>query len=191
MNLSDYLQTMGSPKIPSNLYGSDYQNLSAFLPESLRLSTVMDSISKPMMNLDTSSMLGNKVLGIPSGGSFTGLNLDTNNMMGNLSVGNTPTTAVTDLKLSNGNGFGDLAFSDKALLGIGAFNSALGAINSYKTNKLAKQQFAFQKDAFNKNFDAQRRQVNSQLEDRQRMRMIVQPQHNMSVAEYMDKFGVK
>jgi hypothetical protein len=190
MNLSNYLQTIGSPKIPSNLYGSDYQNLSAFLPESLRLSTALDSINKPM-NLDTTNMLGNKVLGIPSNGSFTGLNLDTNNMMGNLSVGATPTTAVTDLKLPSGNGFSDLAFSDKALVGIGAFNSALGAINSYKTNKLAKQQFAFQKDAFNQNFDAQRRQVNSQLEDRQKLRTLTQPQNNMSVSEYMDKFGVK
>lgn len=191
MSMSDYLQTVGSPKIPSNLYGSDYQNLSAFLPESLRISTALDSISKPMMNLDTTNMLGNKVLGIPTPGSFSGVNLGTDGMFGNKLVGSTPTTAVTGLDLPKGTGFGDLAFSDKALLGLGAFNSALSAINSYKANKLGRQQLAFAKESFNRNFEAQKGVTNSQLADRQNIRYKVNPTDNMPVADYMAQYGVK
>lgn len=191
MSMPDYLQTVGSPKIPFKLYGSDYQNLDAFLPESLRLSTALDSISKPMMNLDTTNMLGNQVLGIPTSGSFSGVNLGTDGMFGNKLVGSTPTTAVTGLDLPKGTGFGDLAFSDKALLGLGALNSALSAINSYKANKLGRQQLAFAKDSFNRNFDAQKGLINSQLADRQAIRNRVNPERNASVADYMAQYGVK
>jgi len=44
-----------------------------------------------------------------------------------------------------------------SLAGIGAIGTAganlFGAFNSYQLGKLAEEQFAFQKDAFNKNFD--------------------------------------
>lgn len=89
------------------------------------------------------------------------------------------------------NGWSDLAFSDKALLGLGAFNSALSAINSYKANKLGKQQLAFAKDSFNRNFEAQKGITNSQLADRQNIRYKVNPTDNMSVADYMAQYGVK
>ncbi len=32
MNISDYLQTVGSPKIPSKLYGVDYMPMGGYLP---------------------------------------------------------------------------------------------------------------------------------------------------------------
>lgn len=188
--LSDYLQTVGSPKIPSNLYGSDYIPMGGYLPNTLTMSNALGSINSPV-NIDTTNLLGNQVLGIPTAGSFSGVNLGTDGMFGNKLVGSTPTTAVTGLDLPKGTGFGDLAFSDKALLGLGALNSALSAINSYKANKLGRQQLAFAKDSFNRNFDAQKGLINSQLADRQAIRNRVNPERNASVADYMAQYGVK
>ena len=84
-----------------------------------------------------------------------------------------------------------LAWTDKLNAGVGAFNSALNAINSYKANKLGKQQLAFAKDSFERNFEAQKGVTNSQLADRQNIRYKVNPADNMSVADYMAKYGVK
>lgn len=192
MNMSDYINGSDLKSFVPQTYANNplrhfYQSSVSGLPS---LGDYVAATSVPI-NLDTNNMLGNQVLGIPSGGSFTGLNLDTNNMMGNLSVGATPTTAVTGLDLPKGTGFGDLAFSDKALLGLGALNSALSAINSYKANKLGRQQLAFAKDSFNRNFEAQKGVTNSQLADRQSIRYKVNPADNMPVADYMAQYGVK
>lgn len=83
-----------------------------------------------------------------------------------------------------------MALTDKINAGVGLFNAGLSAINSFKTNKLAKEQFAFQKDAWNKEYAAQRNLTNAQLADRQAVRYREHPELNMSPAEYMAKYGV-
>lgn len=88
-------------------------------------------------------------------------------------------------------GTNGMSFGDKMNLGLGLGLGAIGAFNAYNQNKLAKRQFAFEKDAFNRNFDAQKNITNSQLEDRARARYLVDPVNSMSVSEYMAKFGVK
>lgn len=88
-------------------------------------------------------------------------------------------------------GTNGMSFGDKMNLGLGVGLGAIGAFNAYNQNKLAKRQFAFEKDAFNRNFDAQKNITNSQLEDRARARYLVDPVNSMSVSEYMAKFGVK
>lgn len=55
---------------------------------------------------------------------------------------------------------------------------------------LAKDQLNFQKDAFNKQYDANRSLTNSRLEDRQARRVLENP-NATGVAEYMSKWGVK
>lgn len=83
----------------------------------------------------------------------------------------------------------------KGVAGLQTLGSVMGAWNGYQQNKLAKQQLAFQKDAFNKQYSAQRNLTNSQLEDRQRNRVYQNEQTGrtgtMSVAEYMNKYGIK
>lgn len=64
------------------------------------------------------------------------------------------------------------------------------AYNGYKQAKLAKEQYHFQRDAFNKQYETQKRLTNSRLEDRQRLRNIENPNSSMSVSEYMNKYGV-
>ena len=75
--------------------------------------------------------------------------------------------------------------------GVGLLNDAFGAYNAYQANKLAKQQFAFQKDAFNKQYAAQKNLTNSQLADRQAQRHRRDPTRYESVDSYMAKYGVK
>lgn len=67
----------------------------------------------------------------------------------------------------------------------------MGAYNAYQANKLAKNQFAFSKDAWNRQWDAQKGLTNSQLEDRQQRRFNESNGRAMSVTEYMNKYGVK
>lgn len=68
---------------------------------------------------------------------------------------------------------------------------ALGGLYmGMKQYGLAKDQLAFQKDSFNKQYDANRSLTNSRLEDRQARRVLENP-NATGVAEYMSKWGVK
>ena len=62
--------------------------------------------------------------------------------------------------------------------------------NSYKNNKMINKQLNFSMDMANKQYEANRKRVNSQLEDRQARRYAEQPHANQSVADYMKKYGV-
>lgn len=56
---------------------------------------------------------------------------------------------------------------------------------------LAKDQLAFQKDSFNKQYDANRTLTNSRLEDRQAARVASNPGAYQSVGDYMNQNKVK
>lgn len=101
---------------------------------------------------------------------------------------------VGDNKTFNWNpetGGGGLNFSDKLGLGLGTVNSILGAVNGHRAYSLGKRQLTAQIDQFNRQFEAQRGLINSQLADRQDWRNRNQPGKFASTAEYMDKYGVK
>lgn len=72
--------------------------------------------------------------------------------------------------------------------GLGALGNLWGGMKQYG---LARDSLNFQKDAFNKNFENQRKTINSQLEDRQRARVSASPGGGYApVDEYMRKYGV-
>lgn len=82
---------------------------------------------------------------------------------------------------------------DKTNATLGAIGSVMNVYNAYKANKLANKQFAHAVDVHNKNWDAQRKQTNSQLEDRQKRRVeeaAANGRTTTSVADYMAKYGV-
>lgn len=64
------------------------------------------------------------------------------------------------------------------------------AYNGYKNNKMIDRQLNFSMDMANKQYEANRKKINSQLEDRQARRYAEQPHANQSVSEYMKKYGV-
>ena len=118
----------------------------------------------------------------------------------NLDLFNTPDSSSgnpTGLKLGAeaGGGSPKIAMTDKINAGVGVFNAALGAISAYKALKLGKENLAFQKDSFNKNYEAMKGTTNAEMEDRQARRVRYDAQNglnnNLSVSEYMAKFGVK
>lgn len=77
--------------------------------------------------------------------------------------------------------------------GMPVINTAFGLGNLYlalKNYGIAKDTLKSQKDAFNKNYAAQRNLINSSLEDRQRRRVQENP-NAMPVDQYMAKYGVK
>jgi len=94
-----------------------------------------------------------------------------------------------------GGGLPKIAMTDKIKAGVGVFNSALDAVSAHRAYKLGKENLAFQKESFNKNYDAMKRTTNAELSDRQRARVQYDANNgtnsNMSVADYMAQYGVK
>lgn len=77
--------------------------------------------------------------------------------------------------------------------GMPVISTAFGLGNLYlalKNYGIAKDSLKFQKDAFNKNYTAQRNLINSSLEDRQRRRVQENP-NATPVDQYMAQYGVK
>ncbi len=90
---------------------------------------------------------------------------------------------------------GGIAMTDKINAGVGVFNAAVNAISAYKALKLGKENLAFQKDSFNKNYEAMKGTTNAEMEDRQARRVRYDAQNglnnHLSVSEHMAKYGVK
>lgn len=76
-------------------------------------------------------------------------------------------------------------------LAVGAAGTLLNGYMGFQNLKLAKDQLAFQKDAFAKNWGAQKTMLNSQLEDRQRARVASNAGAYESVDSYMGKNRIK
>jgi hypothetical protein len=111
-----------------------------------------------------------------------------------------PNTSGNLNKLSNGldnvgnqvgAGIDAMSFGDKAMAAGGVAKGLFDAYNSYKTNKLAKEQFNFTKMNTNRNFQASANSTNAALSDRQAARVARNPNQFASVSEYMNKYGVK
>lgn len=122
---------------------------------------------------------------LPSGFNSGGVATSASNYFDNLSKMPTATDGLKDTNWSN------MAFSSKLGLGLGALSSALDAISAHRAYKLGKSQLNFQKEQFNRQFDAQKGLTNSQLADRQDWRNRNMPNQYMGTAEYLDKYGVK
>lgn len=86
--------------------------------------------------------------------------------------------------------WGKMSYGERGTALLGAATGLYGAYNARKTGKLAREQFNFSKDAFNRNFAAQAKTTNSQLADRQNARHTRDPKAHSSVADYMKKYGV-
>lgn len=74
--------------------------------------------------------------------------------------------------------------------GLGLAKDLFGAWGGMQDRKLAKKQFNFTKEAFNKQYDAQKRLTNSQLRDRQQRRQA-EGTARTGTDEYMKQNGVQ
>ena len=168
--MSDYLQTL--VKAPQNIPFSGMPSLSSLSPQQLAIGS-----------------------GMPLAPTISGSTSDMNFGFSNPTESTTGNPTGLNLGASAGGGSPKIAMTDKINAGVGVFNAALGAISAYKALKLGKENLAFQKDSFNKNFEAMKRTTNAELADRQRSRVQYDADNgtnsNMSVADYMAKYGVK
>ena len=91
------------------------------------------------------------------------------------------------------NGLQSLSTFNKANTALGAINTALQAYQGFKQLQLANKQFNHAKMESERNFQSQRKTVNSQLEDRQKRRVEeakVNGTTATSVNDYMNKYGI-
>ena len=89
--------------------------------------------------------------------------------------------------------FGNLGFDQKVGTALGGLGTVYGMYNARQQMKLAKDQLAHNKAESERNYQAQRKMTNSQLEDRQKRR-VEEAQANgrttTSVNDYMNKYGL-
>lgn len=99
-------------------------------------------------------------------------------------------SAVGTAGANAGTAWGKMGYGERGTALLGAATGLYGAYNAHKTNKLAREQFNFTKDSFNRNFEAQAKTTNAQLADRQNARHTRNPNAHASVSDYMKKYGV-
>lgn len=75
--------------------------------------------------------------------------------------------------------------------GTGLLTGLLGGYLGMKQLGLAKKQYEFEKDAFNKQYAAQRTILNADMRDRQQARVTARPWAAQSVEDYMKQNEVK
>lgn len=75
--------------------------------------------------------------------------------------------------------------------GLGTANALLSGWLGMQQYGLAKKQINASIESGKRNFNAQAKTINSQLEDRQRYRNQMQPGANQDTASYMAKYGVR
>lgn len=89
--------------------------------------------------------------------------------------------------------FGQIGFDKKLGAITDTIGTIAGAYNAYQQIKLAKKQMAHNQMEAERNYQAQRKMTNSQLEDRQKRR-VEEAQANgrstTSVADYMAKYAI-
>lgn len=152
------------------------------------------------MNSWGSPLVSNAVAGIPSSlfeGDSAALSAigDQINAQPGISIGN-QLKGILPGFLTDGSAFNKRLGDGTQVQGWGA--PALGALATMgsgflamKQYGLAKDQFNFQKNAYNQNYAAQRQATNAQLEDRQRARVASNAGAYQSVGDYMNQYGIK
>lgn len=112
-----------------------------------------------------------------------------------MGLGNPDSTLTKTAQTADGvaKSFGELGFDQKAGTVLGTLGTVYGMYNAHQQMKLAKDQLAYNKVESERNYQAQRKMTNSQLEDRQKRR-VEEAQANgrttASVSDYMNKYGL-
>jgi len=178
----DYTNLTQTPSL-AGFIDSYKPNIDSYRPSNVNTGLLASSLGNNAIPLpDANAVLSYKA---PTLTQSLGDFMKRINPLGNSSRTNPVADAGKDTNWSN------MAFSNKLGFGIGALSSALDAISAHRAYKLGKSQLNFQKDQFNRQFDAQKGLTNSQLYDRQTIRNIQNPGMFMSASEYLDKYGVK
>ena len=99
--------------------------------------------------------------------------------------------AVSKFGDSMGTAWGGMTGKQKFDTIGGAIKGIYGIYNGHQQIKNSKDTLNFNKQAWQKNYDAQAKMTNSQLADRQARRYYEDSKNTQSVGDYMNKYGVK
>ena len=188
MNPRDYGNTMGSPVVPTypsvttGMYDTPSYNLPSQTVGQLGNYYTPNVVATPSYTPDMAKVA-------PSlGASFKSMIGLGGDKFSQISDG--VTSAVDTAGANASTAWGKMSYGEKGTAMLGAATGLYGAYNARKTGKLAKEQFNFTKDAFNRNFEATAKTTNAQLADRQNARHTRNPNAHASVSDYMKKYGV-
>lgn len=138
-----------------------------------------------------SSLLGANPLGLSPAANTSGLMGFLNNNAKGKSEGLMNFLNTNDQGKSGGL-MGFLNSNAKGIsTGTGLLTGLLGGYLGMKQLGLAKQQFQFEKDAFNRQYAAQRTTLNAEMRDRQQARVTARPWAAQAVEDYMKQNEVK
>lgn len=202
MNPRNYGNTIGTPVVPTNSFpsqafdqlGSYYNNSNQVTVPSYPATSIGIA---PSTNggYNYTGGLNTYGLGSPNSVATPTLGASLKNMLG---LGGDKLTQIKDgvgsaVDTAGANAqtaWGKMNYGERGTALLGAATGLYGAYNARKTGKLARDQFNFTKDSFNRNFAAQAKTTNAQLADRQNARHTRDPKAHASVADYMKKYGV-
>lgn len=189
MNPRDYGNTIGTTVVPTSSFPSqtldllgDYFNNSNQVTVPSYPTTPIGIAPSTNGGYNYAGGLSTYGLGSPNTGTNTGSTLSGWLDKGRESLGTAGANAQT--------AWDKMSYGERGTALLGAATGLYGAYNARKTGKLAREQFNFSKDAFNRNFAAQAKTTNAQLADRQNARHTRDPNAHASVADYMKKYGV-
>lgn len=112
-----------------------------------------------------------------------------------LGLSPTPTLDFLQVNPASGKSGGLMNFLNTNATGIsagtGLLTGLLGGYLGTKQLSLAKKQYEFEKDAFNRQYAAQRTTLNAEMRDRQQARVTARPWAAQAVEDYMKQNEVK
>lgn len=163
-------------QIFTNEYTNDIYNQYPMQSNDPILNTNLDYADNPL--LGSESDMVNPVVLVPT----------TNIVTGTAAQSATPSSKFGD---SMGNAWGGMTGKQKFDTIGSALKGIYGIYNSQQQIKNAKDTLNFNKQAWQKNYDAQAKMTNSQLADRQARRYYEDSKNTQSVNDYMKQYGVK
>lgn len=162
-------------------------------------------MSSDLLNLDFQTVKpvqGQRILGMQSvltkPSRYLNLSFDSpSSLLGTnpLGLSPTPTLDFSNVNSAVDKSGGLMGFLNNNAQGIsagtGLLTGLLGGYLGMKQLGLAKKQYEFEKDAFNKQYAAQRTILNADMRDRQQARVTARPWAAQSVEDYMKQNEVK
>lgn len=165
-----------------NMYSNIQPNIRPGLEGMSQMVPGLDNLMNPGANQLVNTSVRNGVQVVDQGQGFAGQigNAGSTNPAGGGWFSREALFGGVDAK----SGFQTNGWASTAL---GAAGSLMSGYMAMKQYGLAKDQLAESKRQFNKNFEANRKSVNTRLEDRQAARVASNPNAYQSVGEYMNK----
>ena len=169
----------------TNEYTNDIYNQYPMQSNDPMFNTNLDYADNPLIG--SKSDMVNPVALVPTTNVVTGTTAQSATPDG----ADADVAAVSKFGDSMGTAWGGMTGKQKFDTIGSALKGIYGIYNSHQQIKNARDTLNFNKQAWQKNYDAQAKMTNSQLADRQARRYYEDSKNTQSVSDYMKQYGVK